>query len=353
MAIYQINGKKLDKISPTTFAEQGIRERTDLQRLLRDQIDVIAKDILVIAEEFGEWEDSRRRIDLLGIDKNANLVVIELKRTEDGGHMELQALRYAAMVSTMTFSRAVDIYGRFLENTGKHEEPESVLLEFLEWDSVTEDEFAQEVKVILASAEFSKELTTSVIWLNNNGLDIRCIRLRPYTDAGKVLLDVQQIIPLPEAEEYQVSFRNKSQKEKESRTQNRDLTKYDIVLDGQTSERLPKRQAIFSIVKYLCDSGVDPEEIRNIIPWKQKSLMRWVKGRLDPAAFEQALTDQLVSEGKKPQPWRYFIGQDELIYTAGRTYAFHRMWGHRTAEALGLLAEHYKDKGFSYRESTD
>jgi hypothetical protein len=56
----------------------------------------------VIAEEFSEWEDSRRRIDLLGGDRDGNLVVIELKRTEDGGHMELQAIRYAAMVSALT-----------------------------------------------------------------------------------------------------------------------------------------------------------------------------------------------------------------------------------------------------------
>jgi len=33
-------------------------------------------------------------------------VVIELKRTNDGGHMELQAIRYASMVSAMTFERA-------------------------------------------------------------------------------------------------------------------------------------------------------------------------------------------------------------------------------------------------------
>ena len=63
----------------------------------------------MIAEEFGQWEDSRRRIDLLGLDKGANLVVIELKRTEDGGHMELQAIRYAAMVSTLTFDKLITI----------------------------------------------------------------------------------------------------------------------------------------------------------------------------------------------------------------------------------------------------
>lgn len=46
----------------------------------------------------------------MGVDDNANLVVIELKRDDDGGHMELQAIRYAAMVSGMTFSRAVDVF---------------------------------------------------------------------------------------------------------------------------------------------------------------------------------------------------------------------------------------------------
>ncbi len=63
-------------------------------------------------------EDSRRRIDLLGLDKEANLVIIELKRTEDGGHMELQAIRYAAMVSTLTFEKIVEIYGDYLEKMG-------------------------------------------------------------------------------------------------------------------------------------------------------------------------------------------------------------------------------------------
>lgn len=47
----------------------------------------------------------RRRIDLLCLDKNANWVVVELKRTEDGGAMEQQAIRCAAMVSTSTLDR--------------------------------------------------------------------------------------------------------------------------------------------------------------------------------------------------------------------------------------------------------
>ena len=95
---------------------------------------MIAPNLLVITEEFGEWEDSRRRIDLLAIDQDANLVVIELKRTDDGGHMELQAVRYAAMVSTMTFEKVVDLHGRFLSRQGVSSDPKASILDFLEWE---------------------------------------------------------------------------------------------------------------------------------------------------------------------------------------------------------------------------
>jgi RecB family endonuclease NucS len=64
---------------------------------------LISDDLLVLAEEFSQWEDSCRRVDLLAVDRNGELVVIELKRSEDGGHMDLQSLRYAVMISTMTF----------------------------------------------------------------------------------------------------------------------------------------------------------------------------------------------------------------------------------------------------------
>ena len=87
-----------------------------LQALLKSEIEVISPDTLVVAEEFCDWEGSQRRIDLLGIDRDANLVVIELKRTKEVGHAELQAIRYAAMISTMTFDKLVEVYGGYLRD---------------------------------------------------------------------------------------------------------------------------------------------------------------------------------------------------------------------------------------------
>ncbi len=64
MAIYEMTKDTIQPISETKFSEVGISERGDLQRLLRERIDIISLDTLVVAEEFGQWEDSRRRIDL-------------------------------------------------------------------------------------------------------------------------------------------------------------------------------------------------------------------------------------------------------------------------------------------------
>jgi hypothetical protein len=210
MAVYRISSDKIEPLPETSFPERGMRERRDIQRLLRANIQVVAPDVLLIGEEFAEWDDSKRRIDLLGVDNNGNLVVIELKRDDEGGHMELQAIRYAAMVSSMTFSRAADVFQAYLDRHGFGQDARTQLLEFLEWDEPREDDFARETRIVLVAADFGKELTTAVLWLNERDLDIRCVRMKPYANGDQTLVDVQQVVPLPEAEEYMVRVREKA-----------------------------------------------------------------------------------------------------------------------------------------------
>jgi hypothetical protein len=90
------------------------------------------------------------------------------------------------------------------------------ILGFLGWEEPDDGTFAVDTKIVLVSLEFSKEITTTVLWLNKRQLDIRCVRLRPYCLDGRILLDVQQVIPLPEAAEYQVQLRKKEAEQRES-----------------------------------------------------------------------------------------------------------------------------------------
>ncbi len=275
---------ELRNLQETTFANAGINERANLQRLLRQQISIISPDTLVIAEEFGNWVDSKRRIDLLGIDTDANLIVIELKRTEDGGHMELQAIRYAAMVSTMRFEQAVQAYESYLKSIGSTLDARSSLLTHLGWEIPDENKFGKAVRIVLASAEFSKELTTAVLWLNEHDLDIRCVRIKPYQLEGKLLADVQQVIPLPEAEAYIIGIKTKQEQKRADQLQ-RDYTKFDVTIDGVTKLNLSKRQAILTLVKHVCDMGVPPEEIAALVPWRKNTMFRTADGELTTDEF--------------------------------------------------------------------
>jgi hypothetical protein len=49
MPPYEIESDEIRAIEPTTFREAELRERSDLQRLLRDQVEVVAPGTLVIA----------------------------------------------------------------------------------------------------------------------------------------------------------------------------------------------------------------------------------------------------------------------------------------------------------------
>jgi len=60
MALYEITNDTFRQIEETSFSEIQVRERGDLQRLLRSQIDVLGDELYVLAEEFSDWEDSKR-----------------------------------------------------------------------------------------------------------------------------------------------------------------------------------------------------------------------------------------------------------------------------------------------------
>lgn len=212
MPLYQIDeGRRLLPIQHKTFQEVEIKERQHLQALLRDNPSAISPDLLIIAEEFSSWLDSSRRIDLLALDRDRNLVVIELKRVDDGSHMELQAIRYAAMVSAMDFEAVVETFQNFLRQRGSNpDEARSEILRFL--GTVEDVEITNNPKIILVSPSFSKEITTTVLWLNQLELNIRCLQARPYQLEGKLYIDVEQIIPLLSAESYLVSLGKKALK---------------------------------------------------------------------------------------------------------------------------------------------
>jgi len=332
MPLYEFSPSSITKIPTATYASLGLREREDMQKVLRENIEVISPDTLILAEEFGEWSDSRRRIDLLGLDRDGCIVVIELKRSEDGGHMELQALRYAAMVSTLKFEQAVDVHRKFRESLGLlPDSAETVIREFLDIADGPVA-FSNKVRIILASADFSKEITSTVLWLNAQGLDVTCVKMRPHSFQGRVLLDIEQVVPLPEAAAYQVAIREKSLAQEAVATAGRDFTRYRLTThSGDVIRNLPKRRFIYHVVSEAIKLGVKPEDILRIISWRKTNMFRSAPGRLSGSALMSIAFDR--------SPSRYFCEDDEVFYINDRTYSVSNQWGTRTEEAVKKILE--------------
>jgi hypothetical protein len=96
------------------------------------------------------------------------------------------------------------------------------------------------------------------MWLNEYDLDITCIRLKPHKLDDKVLLNVEQIIPLPEASEYRVRMREKEKEERSARTQDRDMTRFDLTIGNIEHTNLPKRQLAYLLFAVLLKRALPP-----------------------------------------------------------------------------------------------
>jgi len=225
MTIYKftanLHNSSLTKLTETHFEREGILETKEIHSSLEGDINILVRDtddkLFVLSREYNGWFDSQRSIDFLCVDQEANLVVIEIKRTQDGGHMDLQALRYAAMVSPMKFIEAVEALSEY-KNIDQVE-AEGMLLGFLKRELPDEDSFGNTVRIILASADFSKEVTTTAMWLNDMGIDVRCVRMLPYKYNGEILVDIQQLVPVPEASDYQIQIGQKRRAERAEKSE--------------------------------------------------------------------------------------------------------------------------------------
>lgn len=266
--------------------------------------------------------------------------------------MDLQAIRYAAMVSAMTFSKAVEIFQQRLRDEGKEADAEELLLEFLDWEEPRGEDFANTVSIVLASAEFSRELTTSVLWLNDQGLNIRCVRLKPYRLGETTLLDVQQVLPLPEAESYQVQLRAKAEEQRRARSSGPDFTRYDLRVAGKQFSSLPKRRLVYQVLRAAFDSGATLEQLMPLLP-RGHSRFVFVDGDCKESEFLSKLANRRSPRGAVYEPRRYFTGDDELFKVGGRTYALTNQWGGKALAAALRVADAYPALNIEFEAAGD
>ncbi len=213
-----LDENRLVQVDERSFSDLKLNEREHLQEWLVHMPEALGEDLLVIQKEFDGFEDTRERLDLLALDKEGRVVVIENKLDDSGRDVVWQALKYVAYCSSLKKAEIVEIYQKYLDRWFNGESALPNLCEFLEVEDLDDTVLnaGNEQRLILVAANFRKEVTATVLWLIGHGVRAQCFRVVPYSFGKELLIDLQQIIPTPEAADYMIGMADKESEEKSS-----------------------------------------------------------------------------------------------------------------------------------------
>jgi len=173
--------------------------------------------LLIVQKEFDGFHDTRERLDLLALDKDGNLVIIENKLDDSGRDVVWQALKYASYCSTLKKEQIVEVYQKYLDKYFHGRDAQTLICEFLGEPDIGEVVIngGNQQRLMFVAAHFRKEVTSTVLWLLSHSIRLQCFKVTPYAMGESLLLNLEQIIPTPEAAEYMIGI---SQKEAEVKT---------------------------------------------------------------------------------------------------------------------------------------
>lgn len=212
MYIINCQDNSLAKIEECSFKSLGFDERNNLQEWIAKEPSSLGEELLIIQKEFDGFSDTRERLDLLALDKLGNLVIIENKLDDSGRDVTWQAIKYASYCSSLTKQDIIEIYQKYLGSSASAEES---LSEFFDGNDLADIEInvGNSQRIFFVAANFRKEVTSSVMWLLNFNMNIKCFKVTPFKYNDQVLLEFDQIIPIKEADEYTIKIAAKNQSE--------------------------------------------------------------------------------------------------------------------------------------------
>jgi len=201
------------KLKKRTFTELKFRERDHLQEWIANNPTTLGEELLIIQKEFSGFSETNERLDLLALDKVGNLVIIENKLDDSGKDVTWQVIKYASYCTSLTKQDIINIYQAYLGTTGNAIEKLSEFFENRDISELVLNQGLNSQRLILVAANFRKEVTSTVLWLMNFKIRIQCFKVTPYEFNDQLFLNVEQILPTKDTEDFSISIATKAQEE--------------------------------------------------------------------------------------------------------------------------------------------
>lgn len=108
----------------------------------------------------------------------------------------------------------------------------------------------------MVAGNYRKEVTSTVLWLMSYKLRIQCFKATPYALDNQLFLNIEQIIPMKEAEEYTISMAEKNQEDISSQEElkNRHIIRKEYW--SQLLNQMSKQSAIFQNISPSKDGWI-------------------------------------------------------------------------------------------------
>ncbi|MEQ6378591.1 DUF4268 domain-containing protein [Bacillaceae bacterium S4-13-56] len=258
MFILDKNKNRISKLEQKTFSELGFRERENLQEWIAYNPEVFEEDLLIIQKEFSGFNDTNERLDLLALDKQGNLVVIENKLDDSGRDVTWQVLKYASYCSSLTKEQIKSVYQDYLNKYEPNTSAEDKLKDF--YDNEDYEELilnkGHTQRIIIVAANFRKEVTSTVLWLLNYKLRIQCFKVIPYELDDNLFLNIEQVIPMKDSEEYIISMAEKNQDDIDIQVQSKNRHNVRINFWNQLLPEMNKKSDLFKNISPSKDNWI-------------------------------------------------------------------------------------------------
>lgn len=280
--LFTVQGAKAHPATPISLGEAGLKERQDLQEWVLEFPRILGDGVMVVTFEFDRWWASTGstpldRLDVLGLDLSGRLVVGELKRDKAPETTEMQAIKYAAMVSRFTLKTLAEQHAKFLTSRGTPCDEEEALTRLTTFAEDLALETLAKPRIVLVAGEFPPVVTATTVWLNEMGVDVTLMKYQAYRTDTETLLSVSQLYPVPTVEDFTVSPRQaeaRAQADTKKRTQDtsavRRLVEAGAIEDGATF-RLRTRTEVNAEVREAIDAWLDEDAARATVHWQNKA----------------------------------------------------------------------------------
>ncbi len=314
---------RISRLETKRFSDLGFREREHLQEWLANEPSALGEELLIIQKEFDGFDETRERLDLLALDKDGNLVIIENKLDDSGKDVVWQALKYASYCSNLNKAQIVDMYQGYLNRYCDGGDAKALISEFLNGQDLAEIVLnsGNNQRLMLVAASFRKEVTSTALWLLGHGIQLQCVKVTPYAMGNDLFLNVDQVIPTPEAKEFMVGMSAKEAEEKHTEIELKNRHRLRLVFWEKMLEAINNSSCeLYRNISTCKDhwlsagSGLRSCPYTMIFGVKEIRVELWLS-RSDRAfnkqAFEQLKAQQTVIEKSFGQPLEWLRLDDK------------------------------------------